>query len=117
MSTVTARHSRGAERRIAAAFVAVGAIVLLAGSNAPLPTAAADDDHAPGSALPVSVTPMADAIEAAYGRRSYRPGETATLQISTRPGRYELQISRAGYGSDGPMRGRPVAKPVTESDK
>jgi hypothetical protein len=113
MSTVTAHLSRGAARRtVAAALVAAGAIVLLSGSTAPSDNGFVDDDDAPGSALPVSVKPEADAIEAVFGRRSYRPGDTATLRITTHLAAYELQVFHAGYGSDGPLRGRAVSKPL-----
>jgi N,N-dimethylformamidase beta subunit-like, C-terminal len=116
MSTVTAHLSRGAARRtVATALVAVGAIVLLSGSTAPSPAGFVDDDDAPGSALPVSVKPKADAVEAVFGRRGYRPGDTATLRVTTRLAGYELQVFHAGYGSDGPMRGKPVSPPVRQS--
>jgi hypothetical protein len=117
MSTVTAHLSRGAARRtVAAALVALGAIALLSlGSTAPRPVVIDDDDDAPGSALPVSVKPKSDAFEAAFGRRSYRPGDAATLRTSTRLAGYGLQVFHAGYGSDGPMRGRPVTRPGRQS--
>lgn len=110
MSTVTAHLSRGVVYRILAATLAAGgAIALLPSSGTALPApVAGDDDDAPGSALPVSVQPKADAVEAAFGKRSYAPGETAALRLSTHLSGYDLRVFHAGYGSDGSMQGKPV---------
>ncbi len=83
------------------------AILLSSSNGSPTPAATADDD-APGSALPVSVKPAPDAIEASFDRNSYEPGQRARLTVTTPVSRCAIRIFRAGAGGDGPLQGKPV---------
>jgi hypothetical protein len=91
-----------------AALATLTLVLLSSAADRPGSGPAATDDDAPGSALPVSVRPAPDAIEASFDARSYRPGQVAHLIVSTRVERCELRIFRAGGGADGPLQGSPV---------
>ncbi|MGZ4414413.1 MAG: N,N-dimethylformamidase beta subunit family domain-containing protein [Gaiellaceae bacterium] len=72
----------------------------------------ADDDDAPGSALPVTGKPAPDAIAAAFTRRSYGIGAVADLHIATPAPQATLSVYRAGAGNEGVMQGARVGSPV-----
>jgi hypothetical protein len=92
-----------------AALLLVGAL-----STAPRghPAALGAEADLDGSALPVSGQPAPGSIEATFTKRSYAPGEKATLRIATSESHLAVRLFSAGRGDDGPMHGAPVSRPV-----
>jgi hypothetical protein len=103
MSTLTAHISRGAAL-VAFAILAAPVVQVHPTTHRP----AVSDDDAPGSALPVSVAPAPNAIEASFDSRSYPPGARARLTVVTPVSGCAIRIFRAGAGGDGPLQGKPV---------
>ncbi len=85
-----------------------GFLVLLVGVQAPPPLPRDDDDDGDASSGLVVGAP-AWPVQAAFARRSYAPGDRATLCIRGRA--KAVQVYRAGAGHHGPLQGALVSPP------
>src|SRR5262245_48040106 len=96
----------------AAPAVLAAVLVLLPSQGGGPETAGADDDDAPGSALPVTGKPAPDSIVAVFSRNGYRPGQTAVLRVLGPTSGLRLSVFRAGRRGEGAMRGTPIRASV-----
>ena len=67
-----------------------------------------DDDDGNASQF-LATTPPNHAVQAAFAKRSYAPGETAVLRLRGDARGLDIRVFRAGFGGDGPLQGAPVA--------
>src|SRR5512146_115906 len=64
-----------------------------------------DDDDCGNASAGLATRPPNDAVQAAFAKRSYTPGSTATLELRGTAPTLTVQIFRSGSGDDGPLQG------------
>jgi hypothetical protein len=92
----------------------VFAVVSARPAARPLPSQAEDLDGDASSGI--ATTPPNDAVQAAFTKRSYAPGQNAILHLRGRASVLRVELYHAGAGPEGPMQGAPVGAQQTLRD-
>jgi len=87
------------------------ALSLALASATPHPAASCNDDDCGNASAGLSTRPPNDAVQAAFTKRSYAPGATATLALRGTAQNLTVRIFRAGSGGEGPLQGAAVSAP------
>ncbi len=87
----------------------VGTVAVVdTGSGKPRPALAGDVDLDGDASPGLVATPPNHAVQVAFTRRSYAPGQTAILRLRGHAKGLQLRIFHAGAGRTGPLQGSPV---------
>lgn len=85
------------------------AFSLALASATPHPAASCSDDDCGNASSGLPTRPPNDAVQAAFTKRSYAPGASATLRLRGSARNLTVRIYRAGSGGDGPLQGAAVS--------